>query len=80
MESNWRLGVWRYGLTQLDLRFAARWLSLPNHLICQYNDGSGPRCYEYGNSGDDRGWYFLGAIPITPAHPHYPYGFDVEAD
>lgn len=80
MESNWRLGVWKYGLTNLGLRLAARWLDLPNHLICQWTDGVNVACYQYGNVGDDRGWYFLGSIPITPAHPHFPYGFRVEPD
>lgn len=80
MESEWRLNVWRLGITQEDVRLAARLLigSEPVYVTDRRRhlgqwEYFQPNIGQYGGS-------FYGSTPITPAHPHFPFGQAVRPD
>lgn len=80
MESNWRFGVWLYGLCGSEVRLIVRRTDLP------------PDVFEYPASLGGTPWTYVGT-PAEPAPPAptgpfpvkdekytFPYGWDLPPD
>jgi len=87
LESEWRWNVWKYGIANnwwiffgQQTTMCARVLSGPlaGKLVGAWPFGAGYPIYE--NLGDIQGWVITSVGTIPAAHPHFPYGLDVEPD
>lgn len=81
------MNVYHYGVTNYDrvngtmgVPLCARVLSGPQagYLLCRYTTNS-YRSF-FLDTGDGRGWKWVGDTGFDPAHPHFPFGMDVEPD
>lgn len=87
MESNWRWGVYGYGLTAYQFNATFPYPGLAARVLDGFLVGfvvttlPGTSSYGvFGNSGPLTGWQFLTSFSIPAAHPHFPYGLIVEPD
>ena len=80
MESNWRFGVWKYGLGNAYAHFAARMLNFPNVVLIGYGP---PQASNYGTAYgvlDTEGYVYQIIQPVFRPGPGFPYGIAVEPD
>lgn len=80
MASNWRFGVWYWGLADGDVRFVA---------CLAVGFGAVPWILLVGKEGNTGGFYagFPGSVPFfladagpTTGYPHFPWGYSVIPD
>jgi hypothetical protein len=80
LESNWRWSVLEYAMQDSDWLLCA---GVPDFFPADYvlvqRRGS-PWVWLYQRTVFLRPPTFRGRFLITPANPHFPYGFDVDPD
>jgi len=80
LESSWRLNLFIYGMQQSEMRLLARLNVPPDSLLNAVADtGNGARRF-YHVSAPGQLPSFIIELPVLPAHPHFPWGLDVEPD
>jgi len=80
VESNWRLNVWRFGLTQPGLRLAARLVGFPLVALTDLPHPSFGHQAFFRNPNDIGDWTNVSLLPNHPGFTRFPYGWDVEPD
>lgn len=80
MESKWRQNVHDMYMSYSDWRLAARLVEDPGYVVVAIWPYPNPDYAIFDVSDPNQLPEFVGEFHITPADPHFPYGWEVEPD